>query len=178
MSDYWLSSLSSQLTTRYIIAWITTLVAMKTISFIPFIISHLTLLFQCLHMVFFIFKNWNNNFMAWKLMRRWPCLKSQKNCDKLQKLHFPIFNNSYDICHYISSLNGKKKIILCCDFIDMQHCPILYLGPTYLHLCFSKCFWRLPNLGTKSFLSPFNLCANMTPNHIHFTIRANHSFHP
>jgi hypothetical protein len=67
---------------------------------------------------------------------------------------------------------------LCCDFIDMQHCPILYLGPTYLHLCFSKCFARLPNLGTKSFLSPFNLCANMTPNHIHLTIRANHNFHP
>jgi hypothetical protein len=67
---------------------------------------------------------------------------------------------------------------LCCNFIDMQHCLISYLGLTYLDLCSSTCFWRLPNLGTKSFLSPFNLCANVTPNHIHFTIWANHNFHP
>ncbi len=133
---------------------------MKIMQCITFAISHLTLSFQCLHIIV------NNNLMASKLVIGKSFVKSHE-LQEIVELPFPLSNNipqySHHVCHYnFSHVLHKSHSFFTCDFVDIYYCPMLQLSFVTLHLYLSTCmfFKTLPNLGTKSF-SLFIFCGWM-----------------
>jgi hypothetical protein len=117
--------------------------------------------------------------MASNSMRGKPCSKSWK-LQQLYKLPFAFSNHIlyiHHVSHNIFAPTIEKSFIFCmfwlCGHVVLPHVVVRFYNRAFEP---PNMLLKANKLGTKRF-SPFDMCANPTPNYVHFLIRTNHNIH-
>ncbi len=122
-------------------------------------------------------KNWNNVFISkWVRGQKW------KKCNKLFELPFLLSNHiphNHYFCHYVY-FPIVEQVFMFCMLWSYRHVILFYVVIISYNLVFapSNILIEVVKFRNQKLFSPFNLCANMTPTHVHFLIGTNHKFCP
>jgi hypothetical protein len=105
--------------------------------------------------------------------------KNATNClNFLFNLSNHIPHNHY-LCHYVF-FPIVKQVFMFCMLWSYRHVILFFIVIISYNLVFapSNMLIKVVKFRNQKFFSPFNLCANMTPTHVHFLIGTNHKFCP